>query len=106
MSGFLQDLRYTFRQLRHNFAVSLIVVLTIALGIGVNAAVFSIMNGVDRPLPIKDPEQIVVIAADTKGDETGFRFNFSYSALQDIRRETDAFSDVFGSGATIGGISN
>ena len=38
-----------------------------------NTAVFSMLNGFERPLPTKSPEQIVVIAADAKEDETGLR---------------------------------
>ncbi len=106
MFATLQDIRYAIRQLWKDRTVALIVVLTIALGIGVNTAVFSVLNGFARPLPVKAPEQIVVLAADTKGDETGFLFNFSYAALQDIRRQSDFFTDVFGFSAEISGFSS
>jgi predicted permease len=99
------DVRYALRQLWKDRIVALIVVVTIALGIGVNTAVFSVLNGFLRPLPVNAPEQIVVLAADTKGDETGFLFNFSYPALQDIRRQSDSFSEVFGFSAEISGLS-
>src|SRR5262249_31996540 len=79
---------------------------TIALGIGVNTAVFSMVNGFARPLSVSSPEQLVVIAADTKGDEIGSRFRFSYAALQDFRREADSFSDVFGFDPRIEGLSD
>src|SRR5678816_4388404 len=81
--------RYVVRQLWKDRAIAIVVTVTIALGIGVNTAVFSILNGFQRPLPVTAPEQIVVLAADTKGDETGFRFTFSYAALEDIRRRAD-----------------
>jgi putative ABC transport system permease protein len=101
-----QDLRFAGRQLWKDRTVAFVVVLTIALGIGVNTAVFSILNGFMRPLPVKTPDDIVVVAADTKGDETGFQFSFSYAALQDIRRQSSVFSDVFGSAPSIAGLSN
>jgi len=106
MFALFQDLRYAARQLWKDRTVAIVVVLTIALGIGVNTAVFSILNGFQRPLPVKAPEQIVVLAADTKGDETGFRFTFSYAALQDIRRQAESLSDVFAFIAGIGGLNN
>src|SRR5690349_19763938 len=48
---FWQDLRYALRQLAKERSVTLVLVLTIALGIGVNTAVFSMVNGVTHPLP-------------------------------------------------------
>lgn len=99
-------LRYTLRQLWKDRGVSFVVVLTIALGIGVNTAVFSMLNGFERPLPAKSPEQIMVLAADTKGDETGFRFQFSFAQLQDFRRQAESFSEVFAFTPRIDGISD
>jgi predicted permease len=80
-----------------------IVVLTIALGIGANTAIFSSLNGFLRPLPVRSPEQIVVLAAQLKTDETGLRFRFSYPALNDLRHQADRFSDIFGFNAMLGG---
>jgi ABC-type lipoprotein release transport system permease subunit len=105
MFFFFQDLRYVIRQLWKDRAIAIVVTVTIALGIGVNTAVFSILNGFQRPLPVTAPEQIVVLAADTKGDETGFRFTFSYAALEDIRRQADLFTDIFAFVPGIGGLS-
>src|SRR5215471_2158603 len=99
-------LRYALRQLWKDRNVSFVVVLTIALGIGVNTAVFSMLNGFERPLPAKSLEQIVVIAADTKGDETGFRFLFSFAQVEDFRRQAGLFSDVFAFTPRIDGISD
>jgi predicted permease len=99
-------LRYALRQLWKDRGASFVVVLTIALGIGVNTAVFSMLNGFERPLPAKSPEQVVVIAADTKGDETGFRFQFSFAQIEDFRRQADSFSEVFAFTPRIDGISD
>jgi predicted permease len=90
-----QDLAYALRQLRKSPGFTLVVILTIALGIGANTAVFSMISGYLRPLPVRAPDEIVVLAADTQGDDTGFRYRLSYPALQDLRRETSTFSDVF-----------
>jgi putative ABC transport system permease protein len=83
-------IRYAIRRLWKERGVTFVVVLTIALGIGVNTAIFSMLNGFERPLPVKSPDQIVVLAADTKGDETGFRFAFSFAQLEDMRRQGGA----------------
>ena len=104
MHALQQDLRYAFRQLRKNPGITLVVVLTVALGIGMNTAIFSLVNGFLRPLRVKSPGQIVVLAAQTKGDETGFEYRFSYPALEDFRRQSDSFSDLFAFNAMLGGL--
>ena len=83
----------------------MVLIATMALGIGANTGVFSILNGLLRPLPAKAPEQLVVIAADTKGDETGLRWRFSFPALQDLRQQTEKFSDVFAYSPRLGGFA-
>jgi hypothetical protein len=71
------------------------VVLTLALGIGANVAIFSIVNGIIlRPLPVPQPQQIVVLAAQQQGAPLGVYF-LSYSQLADFRKQADTFSDLF-----------
>lgn len=105
MQSLLQDLRYASRQLWGNWGFTLLLVLTVSLGIGANTAIFSLVYGTLKPLPTPNPEQIVVLAAQTKGDETGFRYRFSFPALQDFRKQADRFSDLFGFTIDQGGIS-
>jgi putative ABC transport system permease protein len=82
-----------------------IVILTLALGIGANTAIFGIVNGILlRPLPVKSPEQIMVLAGTPQGDTLG-GFRFSYPQFVEVRKQTDAFSDIFASQIDLGGLS-
>ena len=68
-----QDLSYAIRTLRRNPGFAISVVLTLALGIGANTAIFSVVNGVLlRPLPVRDPEHFVYVGWSWgRGDEAG-----------------------------------
>lgn len=93
---FLQDLGYAVRQLRHNRSFTVVAVVTLALGIGVNTAIFSLVNSfLFRPLPVKDPDQITVLTFRQKqGPLLG---QFSYLDFDDIRRQsTEVFTDAAG----------
>jgi predicted permease len=103
-----QDVRFALRQMRRAPAFAISAVLTLALGIGANTGIFSILNGYMRPLPVPRADRVVVVAAEMPGDETGFRYRFSYSALNDYRTLSTVFSAVFAfdtriSGMTTGG---
>ena len=75
-----------------------------ALGIGVNTAIFSVLNGwLLRPLPVRAAEQIMVLASQQK--EPGGDTKFSYADLVDYRKQADAFSDLFAYRTAVGGLT-
>ena len=105
MATVWQDARYAFRVLAKAPVLTAIVVLTLALGIGANTAIFGIVNGLLlRPLPVKSPEQIMVVASQVKGDTLGI-YTLSYSQLVDLRKQADVFSDLFAYQLDLGGLS-
>jgi putative ABC transport system permease protein len=91
-----QDIRYAVRTLLKTPAFTFVVVLTLALGIGANTAIFSLTDQLLlRLLPVKDPQQLVVL--DGPGAFQGRTFNngtFSYPMYRDFRDQTTVFSGV------------
>jgi predicted permease len=103
MGTFLQDLRYALRMLRKNPAFTAVAVLTLALGIGANTAIFSLENAVMlKMLPVKHPGELVVVGDPTEvhsrrmGDP-GVSV-FSYPLYRDIRDGSSVFSGMLASG--------
>src|SRR5438046_8913682 len=92
----LQDLRYAVRTLIKTPAFTIVVVLTLALGIGANTAIFSLTDQVLlRLLPVKSPERLVVL--DGPGAFQGRAFNngtFSYPMYRDFRDRTTVFDGI------------
>jgi len=65
MQSILQDIRYGLRAAVKNLGFTLVVVMTLGLGIGANTAIFSVVDGILlRPLPYPNPEQLVTVWAD------------------------------------------
>ncbi|HET8783434.1 MAG TPA: ABC transporter permease [Pyrinomonadaceae bacterium] len=86
-----QDLRYSLRSLWKRPGFTLVVVATLALGIGVNAAIFSVFNILLRPLPVKEPESIVRLTI----EEGSRRMDlFSFPDYTYVRDRNQSFSDV------------
>jgi len=104
LDSLLQDLRQTFRMLRKNPGFTFIVVLTLALGIGANTAIFSVVNSFAlRPLPVKDPSRLVVVAQQFQGGS--FLGGLSYPDLLDYRAKSDAFEEMAGFNLDFAGLS-
>jgi putative ABC transport system permease protein len=96
LQNFVQDVRFGLRMLRKSPGVTAVVVIALALGVGANTAIFSIVDGfLLRPLPVPSPEQITVLAIQQKDAPIGSS-GFSYPEFLDYRRQAETFSDVFG----------
>jgi predicted permease len=96
MSAILQEIRYAARMLAKNPGFTILAAVTLALGIGANTAIFSMVNAfLLRPLPVKDPAQITVLALQQSHGSVSN--TFSIADYRDIRSETSAvFSSLFG----------
>ena len=94
MGTLLQDVRYGLRMLVKKPTFTIVAVLTLALGVGANAAIFSIVNAVLlRSLPFPDPDRLVRIYFNNPG--VGLRgVRFSVPEFDDLRTQTDVFEDV------------
>src|SRR5947209_2705358 len=79
------DIRYRVRSLGRNPGCALVIIITMALGIGANTAIFSVVNGVLlRPLPYKDGERLVELHQG-QGDAFGNDMGFSPKDIADYR---------------------
>jgi predicted permease len=95
----INDLRYASRMLRKNPGFSSIVILTLALGIGANVAIFSITDRVLlQSLPVASPDQLVVISSHKPNLEPDSSYSFSYPMYRDLRDKNDCFSGVIARG--------
>ncbi len=93
MDSLLRDLRYAIRQLLRSPGFTLAAALTLALGIGANTVVFSIVNGLlFRPLPVEQPEGIVGLYATNR--RAGDTRNLSYPEYLDYRDRSRIFSGL------------
>src|SRR3977135_986285 len=95
MQALFRDLRFGARMLLKQPGFTLVAVITLALGIGANTAIFSVVNGVLlRPLPFKDSERLVLVW--NKGAEAagGYRPPLAAADLLDWRAQNRSFESI------------
>ena len=98
MTEFWQHIRYALRKQRLSPAFSLLIVVTLGLGIGANTAIFTVVHSVLlRPLPYDDPGQLVILWETEKS--TGRELSFSYPNFQDWRQQSSAIAEMAAYGA-------
>jgi putative ABC transport system permease protein len=96
METFFRDLRYSVRMLIKSPAFTCVAVISIALGIGANTTVFSVINAVLlKSLPYKDPNSLVLVWGDTRTEDSLRKHNqVSATDVADIRSQSSVFEDV------------
>lgn len=100
ISGLWKDLRYGARLLRLNPAFSIIAILSLALGIGANTAIFQLIDAVRlRTLPVKDPQQLVEVKVTKSpngltGAFVGRHPRVTYGIWQNLRDQQQAFTNI------------
>jgi putative ABC transport system permease protein len=113
MQTIFQDLRYAFRQLRKSPGFAITAVLTLALGIGANTAIFSLLDqALLRSLPVHDPGRLIVLkqsnaawsgsTSNNGGEDTDY---FSYPMYQDLRDHNKVFDGLIGTAPAQAGFS-
>src|SRR5215216_57569 len=96
MRTFIQDLRYGFRVLIKSPGISFIAIIALALGIGANSAIFSVVNAVLlRPLPFPEPQRLVSLSYQheqgAEPEETG---SVSYPDVKDWQEQNQSFDHI------------
>src|SRR5271155_1548984 len=96
MSNLLLDLRFSLRAIRRSPLFASVAILSLALGIGANTAIFTLMDQLMlRRLPIKDPD--LLVALHQRGAHNGSnmgRWMHSYPLYQDFQKRAEPFSEV------------
>src|SRR6478736_1032998 len=100
MAHLWQDLRFALRVLAKNPGFTVISVLTLALGIGANTAIFCVLDSVLlRSLPVPHPEQLVTLSnpdahGSNFGSDSGDRALLAYSEFEYFRDHNEVFSEI------------
>jgi predicted permease len=104
MGSVLQDLRFAARLFRRTPGVTLVAVLSLAIGIGANAAIFSLVDALGfRPLAVKDEARLVRVMATTREAR---RDRLSYPEFQEIRKQVRSLSGVLAHGMRGAGLTD
>ena len=107
----MQDVRFAFRTFLKNPGFTLLAVLTLALGIGANTAIFTVLDSVLlRSLPVPQPQQLVVLTNPdahgmSNGSESGDRSLLAYSEFEYLRDHNEVFSGIFAADSTLAQLS-
>lgn len=104
MNGFFQDLRYAARQLRKSPGFTTVAVLTLALGIGANTTIFTVVNALLlKMLPVKDPQQLVIVGdpsePNNQSNGTPQTTVFSYPLYKELHDRNSVFTGLAAAGA-------
>ena len=100
MNGFAQDFRYAIRQLGKAPGFAAVAIVTLALGIGANTAIFSLLDqALLRTLPVKDADRLVILQSlgsfnGHTSSRTDENFSFSYPMYRDLRDGNSVFSGL------------
>jgi predicted permease len=100
MTGITQDLRYALRQLAKAPGFAAVAIITLALGIGANTAIFSLLDqALLRTLPVKDADRLVILQSlgsfnGHTSSRTDENFSFSYPMYRDLRDHNSVFSGL------------
>ena len=95
MQTLAQDLRYALRNLRQAPGFTAIAIVTLALGIGANSAIFSVVNGVVlRPLEYREPDNLLFITSNFPGESYGEQFWMSAPEYLQYREQSISFADM------------
>jgi len=107
----MQDVRFAFRTFLKNPGFTLLAVLTLALGIGANTAIFTVLDSVLlRSLPVPQAQQLVVLTNPdahgmSNGSESGDRSLLAYSEFEYLRDHNEVFSGIFAADSTLAQLS-
>src|SRR5499427_1124662 len=109
MTDFLQDLRYALRTFKRTAGLTIVIIASLAIGIGANTAVFSVVNGVLlKPLPYPDPDRLAVLWLRSPGVNIpqDWPSPGQYTDLQNENGSFDEMSSSQGRSGTLLGVGD